>query len=380
MNTPNHYHTLGIRPSASIEEIELAFKGRRSQYHPDRYSNAGSETIQWATVQMQQVNVAYRVLSDPTQRQIHDRALRQAEPPSQPNATNGKSERTGTGLTLRQHLTREFAQRVRFDRLYIAPDIPLKKLSGALTRYGSGLDAADVLALVDDTVFGGGGDGMLVTENAVYLKSLGEERQMVSIEAMQRVQSSENALYMNGRKLIQMNMPYVGGIDLLCELIRDYATAKYGTQQNEEQEEETADESETDEEDSDSDDEPTREELFAMAKQKFGELYRSLELGDSEGAKAFATLALNYFEETQTKISQRIFYIENYRELVMVYLLSRNIFEIIEEEGQIDPDLLEDNGEEEKLVHVLRTMLRKTNKGGDQDQAKQRADKYFREN
>lgn len=34
------YDILGIRPNAGRDEIELAYKGRRSQYHPDRYAQS----------------------------------------------------------------------------------------------------------------------------------------------------------------------------------------------------------------------------------------------------------------------------------------------------------------------------------------------------
>lgn len=43
------YGVLGIRPSAGRDEIELAYKGRRSQYHPDRYAQSDAETQAWAT-------------------------------------------------------------------------------------------------------------------------------------------------------------------------------------------------------------------------------------------------------------------------------------------------------------------------------------------
>lgn len=71
----NHYDILGIRPSASEQEIELAYKGRRSQYHPDKYAESDTDTLKWATDQMQAVNKAYAVLSDPQLRSQYDEAL-----------------------------------------------------------------------------------------------------------------------------------------------------------------------------------------------------------------------------------------------------------------------------------------------------------------
>lgn len=56
------YEILGIRLSAGGEEIELAYRGRRSQYHPDRYTSSDAETLNWATSKMQEVNQAYAAL------------------------------------------------------------------------------------------------------------------------------------------------------------------------------------------------------------------------------------------------------------------------------------------------------------------------------
>lgn len=59
-----HADTLGVRPGASRNEIELAYRGRRSQYHPDRYAGEGPEAVEWATGRMKEVNVAYQALVD----------------------------------------------------------------------------------------------------------------------------------------------------------------------------------------------------------------------------------------------------------------------------------------------------------------------------
>ena len=69
MADENRYEVLGVRPEAPIWEIELAYKGRRSQYHPDRYAVGDEAAVAWATAKMQAVNKAYAVLKDPDQRE-----------------------------------------------------------------------------------------------------------------------------------------------------------------------------------------------------------------------------------------------------------------------------------------------------------------------
>lgn len=53
---------LGVRPNASRNEIKMAYQRRCSQYHPDRYAGEGEAALRWATMKMQELNQAYRVL------------------------------------------------------------------------------------------------------------------------------------------------------------------------------------------------------------------------------------------------------------------------------------------------------------------------------
>ena len=59
----SHYDTLGVSKSASPEEIKKAYRKLASQHHPDK----GGDTAKF-----QQIEEAYRILSDPTQRQQYD--------------------------------------------------------------------------------------------------------------------------------------------------------------------------------------------------------------------------------------------------------------------------------------------------------------------
>lgn len=59
----SHYDTLGISKSASPDEIKKAYRKLASQHHPDK----GGDTAKF-----QQIEEAYRTLSDPAQRQQYD--------------------------------------------------------------------------------------------------------------------------------------------------------------------------------------------------------------------------------------------------------------------------------------------------------------------
>ena len=60
------YAVLGVKRTATREEVSEAFKKLASQYHPDRNKNED------AAQKFKEVSEAYFVLSDPTQRRLYD--------------------------------------------------------------------------------------------------------------------------------------------------------------------------------------------------------------------------------------------------------------------------------------------------------------------
>lgn len=59
----DHYKTLGVGKNATPDEIKKAYRKLASQHHPDK----GGDTATF-----QKIEEAYRILSDPTQRQQYD--------------------------------------------------------------------------------------------------------------------------------------------------------------------------------------------------------------------------------------------------------------------------------------------------------------------
>lgn len=59
----DHYQTLGVAKTATADEIKRAYRRLASQHHPDK----GGDTAEF-----QRIEEAYRVLSDPAQRQRYD--------------------------------------------------------------------------------------------------------------------------------------------------------------------------------------------------------------------------------------------------------------------------------------------------------------------
>ena len=64
----SHYQRLGVRPSASTEEIGQAYRRLARRLHPDRQQTASPAERRLAERRMREVNEAWAVLRDPRRR------------------------------------------------------------------------------------------------------------------------------------------------------------------------------------------------------------------------------------------------------------------------------------------------------------------------
>lgn len=69
---PNHYRRLGVRPSASTEEIHTAYRELAGRFHPDRVGTAPEADRRLAERRMREINEAWTVLRDPHRRRTYD--------------------------------------------------------------------------------------------------------------------------------------------------------------------------------------------------------------------------------------------------------------------------------------------------------------------
>ncbi len=57
------YHVLGVSRSASKDEIQVAYRSRMREYHPDKVAHLGEELRQLAHAKSQDIQRAYRQLN-----------------------------------------------------------------------------------------------------------------------------------------------------------------------------------------------------------------------------------------------------------------------------------------------------------------------------
>ena len=74
-----HYEILGVKQTASPEDVKRAFRRRAMRHHPDRNPNDPK-----AHAKFNRISEAYEVLSDPGRRQIYDLALTLEGAPAPP--------------------------------------------------------------------------------------------------------------------------------------------------------------------------------------------------------------------------------------------------------------------------------------------------------
>lgn len=68
---PTYYERLGIKPTASAQQIRRAYRDLSKLYHPDTTTLAA----EIATEKFQQLNEAYATLSNPERRLVYDRQI-----------------------------------------------------------------------------------------------------------------------------------------------------------------------------------------------------------------------------------------------------------------------------------------------------------------
>ena len=75
------YELLGVEPGVAHSELREAYYERARRYHPDAHAQSGSRRQATAERRMRELNAAWTVLSDPNQRAVYDRALRDGADP-----------------------------------------------------------------------------------------------------------------------------------------------------------------------------------------------------------------------------------------------------------------------------------------------------------
>lgn len=77
-----HYQRLGVAPSASTEEVRVAYRELARRLHPDRQNDASPAERALADRRMREINEAWRTLGDGVRRRQYDETLRSTRRPA----------------------------------------------------------------------------------------------------------------------------------------------------------------------------------------------------------------------------------------------------------------------------------------------------------
>lgn len=98
-------------------------------------------------------------------------------------------------------MTLSLAERLGLERVYVRPHIPQKKLSAALESYGVNMSADEVLVLIDDTLFGGAKEGVLMGESKLAVKILLGAPRLFFWRHLDSLAVEKSDLFVNSRKV-----------------------------------------------------------------------------------------------------------------------------------------------------------------------------------
>ena len=108
------------------------------------------------------------------------------------------------------------------ERVWFSPRIPAAKVQGAIGSYGPGVAAVDVLVLVDNTVWGGCANGMLVTREYLYARDImGSPRTFKISEIKTANLIDDDELFVNGNQFVNLNI--TDSQVKLCQLVLELA-------------------------------------------------------------------------------------------------------------------------------------------------------------
>lgn len=119
---------------------------------------------------------------------------------------------------------------IQDSKIWFAPNIPSNKLQGAINSYARGVPASDILMLVDNTIFGGAGDGMIITRDRLHAHDLGDPPQTINISEIRNanvIGTFGPKMFINGNKFVTFNC-----IDIhdkanhlkICHLVTDLSS------------------------------------------------------------------------------------------------------------------------------------------------------------
>lgn len=109
------------------------------------------------------------------------------------------------------------------DNIFFHPNIPKSKLDNSLSHFGQGIEPEDVIALIDNTLFGSGKKGVILTENALILSTSKVEKPiLMSIDNLRTISCNSNEVMLNEKAFYKLSYPGVNELKYFFSTINEY--------------------------------------------------------------------------------------------------------------------------------------------------------------
>ncbi|MGQ7248133.1 hypothetical protein ACUN9Y_12420 [Halomonas sp. V046] len=92
-------------------------------------------------------------------------------------------------------------------KVFFSPHIPDKIINNAKTSFGLSSESNEILAAVDNTVFGSGKDGCLILVDRIIFKQPFEDLREHFFSGISSIVSDGQTVFLNGRKVFKFHMP-----------------------------------------------------------------------------------------------------------------------------------------------------------------------------
>lgn len=127
---------------------------------------------------------------------------------------------------------RDIYRKYRLDnsRIFHDGEIPERKLSNALNAYAKEIVPDEVLILIDDTVFGGAKEGMLLSKKGLHSHSKFEQPRFIEISQIERIWSQKRTLYINNEIFYRFDILDERYIKELCSYLSEIIKNLQGTE------------------------------------------------------------------------------------------------------------------------------------------------------
>ena len=95
-----------------------------------------------------------------------------------------------------------------------------EKLYAARDKYAPDLMISEILAYYDDTLFGKGDDGFILSKDSIYIKEFGSDVQVIPFDDVKSIFWNESKNWLGTSRFLQIN-----GVDYSCGLDEDVLDA-----------------------------------------------------------------------------------------------------------------------------------------------------------